>query len=272
MHRTEILLDKWQQRFDVRIGAIKNYTFCSDAASVYGRAIAFCRWQQDALADLGQASALPVCWALHRPNAGPSKRYLHDITFGLRTPPSALGAQRGYTPVSVLGPGCSGDFITICNRPIRRVELCMLARTRLGKVGLLYWPTVPQTWTTTASTAHPTAKLVGDGWRRASYPAPCSLCQTGNSLDFYHIFFECTLHHDPAQPVHPRDSLRQSCVQLLQAVTLLVVAAKDKLHRVQKSKGSDWLDVYRGDADTPTHPLRLCSRRLRRTGTHWRST
>jgi len=152
------------------------------AASKFGRAVAFIKWQASGRARSGPALAAQPCYAGDAPSQRPIDA-VADLYERFSAPLSSLGDHRAFTPLSTHGPGCSGSVPARTNVAARRLGPIMWARTgaavmstRLFNFGRL------------------------DHSARATQ---CPLCRGTAPLDFYHLAVEC---------VHPViDAWRARC-------------------------------------------------------------
>lgn len=137
----------------------------SVAAAVYGRAVSFDEWAQEAFTDLPEAvhapgSPLPshaCCHAESRPPVGRPKNvtaWFYQCTRQLAWrdpipgqvmgsaahPGGLLGTRKSTTPLSMRGPGCSGAVLAGVTHALPKRLRQLLAGLRLGRLCLFLEP------------------------------------------------------------------------------------------------------------------------------------
>lgn len=114
-----------------------------------------------------------------------------DLLFGYTSRCADLGQARGYTPMSVIGPCCSGDLLSLSERQLPDTTRCALVYARSGAVALHFWPLAPAHW----RSAGDTSRLTPEQWQALGDRRPCPLCLANGiqdtTLDPWHIFCEC---------------------------------------------------------------------------------
>jgi hypothetical protein len=114
-----------------------------------------------------------------------------------------LGEQKGYTPLDVIGPGCSGSILALSTLPMRRSIL--VHRMRLGRLGLFRDPLWAIHWSAkgainehrdaahaarTADDEDPEAHAPPNRFRVAFQYTNCDLCGDPNG-DGIHFATTC---------------------------------------------------------------------------------
>ena len=152
------------------------------AASKFGRAVAFIKWQASGRARSGPALAAQPCYAGDAPSQRPIDA-VADLYERFSAPLSSLGDHRAFTPLSTHGPGCSGSVPARTN----------VAARRLG----------PIMWARTGAAAMSTRLFNFGRLDHSARATQCPLCRGTAPLDFYHLAVEC---------VHPViDAWRARC-------------------------------------------------------------
>jgi hypothetical protein len=121
----------------------------SRLASAYGRAIGLAFFQKRALA-LARATTSKTAPLSHlltsvAPRQSPPTAHILDTHAGLSQDVNSLGDFRGFTPLSRLGPGCSGSTFSLVPTTEASSYLPFIAALRLGRTGLFLQACTPPT-------------------------------------------------------------------------------------------------------------------------------
>lgn len=176
------------------------------AASKFGRAVAFVRWQQEGRSRNSITLVSAPCNAGDQPSHLPT-RAVAELYERFLAPLTSLGTHRAFTPLSAHGPGCSGSIPTRTNMAARRVGPIMWARTGAAAM---------------TSPLFKLGPLHGDS--HAARLVQCHLCHGTTPLDFYHLANEC---------IHPAiKSWRRRCGpslrQLVYKLTTVLLRERDR--------------------------------------------
>jgi hypothetical protein len=178
------------------------------AASKFGRAVAFVKWQERGRDRNNITLVSQRCDSSVPPSHVPTAA-VADLFERFLAPVSALGEHRAFTPLSTHGPGCSGSVPSRSN----------IAAPRLG----------PIFWCRTGAAAMQSPLFHLGQTDHAASAMPCILCPGGPTLlDAFHLMTECT---------HPRlESWRRSCTESLRGLVLkltdVMLAERDRAGRV----------------------------------------
>ena len=124
-----------------------------------------------------------------------SARHLASLTFFMFAEAADLGTRYGCTPLSIVGPGCSGSLLGI----VKQGRYQALSRFRLGDEALAMWPfdpsqsppIAPGMDTDAGPEAVRAAPLHRDGeYANRFVERQCPLCRIG-ILSTYHLTCEC---------------------------------------------------------------------------------
>ena len=151
-----------------------SYHLVPVAASKFGRAVAFVRWQEKGRSRNHITLASAPCDAGDPPSHLPTEA-VADLYERFLAPLSSLGFHRAFTPLSTHGPGCSGSIPARTNVAAKRMGPIMWARTGA------------------AAMSSPLFKLGRAlGTKYSAGFVKCHLCHGPSPLDFYHLATECT--------------------------------------------------------------------------------
>ena len=177
------------------------------AASKFGRAVAFVKWQAQGRDRNNITFASQRCDSSIPPSHIP-KEAVADLFERFLAPISALGYHRAFTPFSTHGPGCSGSVPSRSN----------IAAPRLG----------PIFWCRTGAAAMKSPLFDLGQKDHAASAVPCALCPGPTLLDAFHLMTECS---------HPQlESWRRNCIQSLRGLVLkltdVMLAERDRANRI----------------------------------------
>ena len=207
------------------------------ATAVAARAYEFALWRKDALNKCDAS----VCHALQRPRCGPPCQHLCDLFFGYATLPTSLGEADDATPLSCIGPGCSGNVLSLVAEPLPPHLTSAIVHARVGKMALFDGPLAVPPWLRTWRSQAERRDGDGDsddddappadgGWAsRACRAAPCPLCAMP-SVDPLHVLCECT---DPAT-VSLRAEITSGVPSLIAALFRDLVLADHRARRISQ--------------------------------------
>jgi len=106
---------------------------------------------------------------------------------------SELGFAGPATPLSALGPSCSGALLRLATGQSLNSGACnaisTLARARLGAASLTMPPYAPRGWLIDPDGLHGFA--TPDEYEDSAHGRPCPLCFSNYSADPWHILIEC---------------------------------------------------------------------------------
>jgi hypothetical protein len=196
----------------------------SDAAGAYAREIAHARWSK--MMRKRVANVLPSPSPLSPPPPGEAAHVAHLLDW-FRT--DLTGHGPGPTPLSYLGPGCSGSIVALLSDPLPVDPLFALVRLMNGRKGLLCRPLAPAHLTlprakrrsrgqpSDAEPETPRDEAILQRWLAAvNGTEACPLCPADpdRAWDPYHVLTGCT---------HPSvAAARGSALASLREVLLLV--------------------------------------------------
>ena len=118
-----------------------------------------------------------------RPSTLGSVEHAAYITLDMRYHAQLLGTRRRSTPVSLIGPGCSGSLLALCHTG----QYHAVASAALGAEAMMRWPFA-------SNTAEERAAWDGaNTYRPRVERRTCRLCLGENTMeDLYHLVCECS--------------------------------------------------------------------------------
>ena len=178
--RTEHWFAKLAADYGVATPVASGPSACAKAAAVYGRAIGYANWRASC-SDGKQAARLPAGSQL---SGGPPRQHLTSLSFALDVQPSALGRERGHTPLSCRGPMCSGNLLAVAKVRHDRTQLTRLLSSRSGRIAFLCPPIAPSRWVEEGLVRFPDPSA----WQSAKRPGGCPVC--------HHAGIQAQLHDE----------------------------------------------------------------------------
>ena len=177
------------QQYDVAPPTADPLRRHSEVASCYGRAVGFVDWQHSLAgpdAEIAALAAAPLTTET-TPPGGPPRLHVAWQCGGLGRPAAELGTRSDTTPLSLRGPLCMGNLLSLVSRRIPQQHLRLLIASRSGRSSFFFTPLYENRVT-----------LTGDEWRDIKLPGPCQVCVAGGApegalseLHDYHITSLC---------------------------------------------------------------------------------
>lgn len=122
-----------------------------------------------------------------------ARQHAADAYLSYGSTAAKLGPAGPATPLSALGPSCSGALLRLATRQSLNSGACsaisMLARARLGAASLTMPPYSPRDWLLDPDSEHGVA-APGD-YEDSARGRPCPLCFSNYSADPWHLLNEC---------------------------------------------------------------------------------
>lgn len=221
----------------------RSYFYIHKTCVIFSRDVAYIRWAADATRRAGQklAGEGPNNFATYSPPPNGRVRSRYGIVAAADTyrisattlPP--LGSLADSTPLSIVGPGCSGSIISIST--VRPKYASPALRARMGTVAVTIWPFgIPNQRPPTA------ARRVAAERRRQAFAtleeanrravSGCEYCDSIDPEDVWHVLLECPSRR---YTDFRRDLIRDAPL----FVSFLLDDIKSALMRYDNSYGAD---------------------------------
>ncbi len=214
--RTDQLFERYEAKFAVPPPPAARFTSAAAEAAAYGRRVGYEHWLA-ALKDRGAPESAPCTDMGGRPAGGPPLQHAADCALGADVHHRDPGRSRGSTPLSMRGPGCSGNLVAFCTAEVSPKGVARLVALRGGRAALHFHPLSP--WDKDR------LPLRGsEEWRRLMREGPCPVCAArvgrnlAPTLSDWHIINECLATWDQqaaaqeAAPALVRDIARATIV------------------------------------------------------------